>query len=85
MLVDIHGPDARDGLLHEVFDGLPVTDVAGDGNDLAGERRELPRGGFQVFQFPAGDDHLCAGCGQPPGDGLADAATAARHEGDFIL
>ncbi len=54
-----------------------------DRHDLAGQVRELSRGGVEVLFLAAGDDDARTGLGEPAGDRLADAAAAAGDQGDF--
>ena len=79
------GPARAVVCFDQILDRLPAPDMAGDGDDLAGQRRKLTSRGFKVLQLAAGNDDLGAGRGQALGDGFADAASAARYEGNPIF
>src|SRR5262249_55548209 len=73
------------GLADQVFKLIDAPDVAGDGDDLARQGRELLSRGLQVLQFAAGDGHAGARLGQAACDRLADAASPAGDNGDLAL
>src|SRR5205823_3129812 len=64
----------------ERVDLVDAPDVTADGDGAPPERLDLPRGSFAVVDLAAGDHDVGAGGREPEGDGLAEAAPAARDD-----
>src|SRR5206468_6983528 len=81
---NIGGSNGLDGLMHEPLQSVLLADVAGNRNDFASERSKLQGSRFKVFQLAAGDHDVGPRRCQRLSNGLADAATTAGDDCDFV-